>query len=166
MKPWSPAPSATRPQSRPSHGGAASIPRRRSRARPDHPARLHQRTVGFSALSKQTQIPEKSLMRMVGPRGNPTASNLFAIMAALQHANTTRASRAKAGRVARLDTPSRNLLPSARSNPAQRKSANCPGRNSMPLRTGLQRKKPRRKARNASETTRLRNCLGPPPRAS
>src|SRR5277367_496080 len=52
-------------------------------------------TVGFSALSKQTQIPEKSLMRMVGPRGNPTASNLFAIMAALQRANDTRAPRAK-----------------------------------------------------------------------
>jgi DNA-binding phage protein len=42
-------------------------------------------TVGFGALSKETHIPEKSLMRMVGPRGNPTASNLFAIVAALQH---------------------------------------------------------------------------------
>ena len=42
-------------------------------------------TVGFAALSKETHIPEKSLMRMVGPRGNPTASNLFAIVAALQH---------------------------------------------------------------------------------
>ena len=42
-------------------------------------------TVGFGALSKETHIPEKSLMRMVGPRGNPTASNLFAMVAALQH---------------------------------------------------------------------------------
>ncbi len=42
-------------------------------------------TVGFGALSKETRIPEKSLMRMVGPRGNPTASNLFATIAALQH---------------------------------------------------------------------------------
>jgi DNA-binding phage protein len=42
-------------------------------------------TVGFAALSKETRIPEKSLMRMVGPRGNPTASNLFAMVAALQH---------------------------------------------------------------------------------
>src|SRR5260370_54790 len=41
--------------------------------------------VYFPALSKETHIPEKSLMRMVGPRGNPTASNLFAIVAALQH---------------------------------------------------------------------------------
>jgi len=42
-------------------------------------------TVGFASLSKETHIPEKSLMRMVGPRGNPTASNLFAMVAALQH---------------------------------------------------------------------------------
>ena len=42
-------------------------------------------TVGFSGLSKQTQIPEKSLMRMVGPHGNPTANNLFAMVTALQH---------------------------------------------------------------------------------
>lgn len=66
-------------------------------------------TVGFAALSKQTQIPEKSLMRMVGPRGNPTASNLFAIMAALQQTDTTRGSRAKARRVARPDTPPSKL---------------------------------------------------------
>jgi DNA-binding phage protein len=42
-------------------------------------------TVGFGALSKETHIPEKSLMRMVGPKGNPTAANLFATLAALQH---------------------------------------------------------------------------------
>jgi DNA-binding phage protein len=66
-------------------------------------------TVGFSALSKQTQIPEKSLMRMVGPRGNPTASNLFAIMAALQQANDTRVPRTKARRRARLDNPPSKL---------------------------------------------------------
>ena len=74
-------------------------------------------TVGFSALSKQTQIPEKSLMRMVGPRGNPTASNLFAIMAALQHANTTRAPRAKARRRVRLDPPSSKVDSSAEEKP-------------------------------------------------
>jgi DNA-binding phage protein len=48
-------------------------------------------TVGFSALSKETHIPEKSLMRMVGPRGNPTASNLFAMVAALQQKTHTQA---------------------------------------------------------------------------
>src|ERR1700748_2128074 len=42
-------------------------------------------TVGFAALAKETRIPEKSLMRMVGPKGNPTAANLFATLAALQH---------------------------------------------------------------------------------
>jgi DNA-binding phage protein len=42
-------------------------------------------TVGFGALSKETHIPEKSLMRMVSPRGNPSANNLFAMVAALQH---------------------------------------------------------------------------------
>lgn len=42
-------------------------------------------TVGFAALAKETRIPEKSLMRMVGPHGNPTATNLFAMVAALQH---------------------------------------------------------------------------------
>jgi DNA-binding phage protein len=42
-------------------------------------------TVGFAALSKETHIPEKSLMRMVGPHGNPTANNLFAMVTALQH---------------------------------------------------------------------------------
>jgi DNA-binding phage protein len=66
-------------------------------------------TVGFAALSKQTQIPEKSLMRMVGPRGNPTASNLFAIMAALQHTDTTRAPLAKTRRLGRLDAPPSKL---------------------------------------------------------
>jgi DNA-binding phage protein len=42
-------------------------------------------TIGFSALSKETHIPEKSLMRMVGPRGNPSARNLSAMVVAIQH---------------------------------------------------------------------------------
>jgi DNA-binding phage protein len=42
-------------------------------------------TVGFGALSRETHIPAKSLMRMVGPRGNPTAANLFATLAGRQH---------------------------------------------------------------------------------
>lgn len=41
-------------------------------------------TVGFAALSSTTSIPPKSLMRMVGKRGNPRADNLFAILRALQ----------------------------------------------------------------------------------
>jgi len=41
-------------------------------------------TIGFGALSKAVHIPEKSLMRMVGPKGNPTAANLFVVVGALQ----------------------------------------------------------------------------------
>ena len=41
-------------------------------------------TVGFHELAEETGTPAKSLMRMLGPRGNPTASNLLAIIGALQ----------------------------------------------------------------------------------
>ena len=40
--------------------------------------------MGFEALSKDLGIPNKSLMRMLGPSGNPQASNLLAIIGALQ----------------------------------------------------------------------------------
>lgn len=41
-------------------------------------------TMGFDKLSKQVDIPSKSLMRMLGPSGNPQMKNLFAVIAALQ----------------------------------------------------------------------------------
>src|SRR5579864_5883383 len=41
-------------------------------------------TVGFEALSAAVGTPAKSLMRMFGPRGNPTARNLFAVIGYLQ----------------------------------------------------------------------------------
>jgi DNA-binding phage protein len=41
-------------------------------------------TVGFQALAKPTGIPPKSLMRMFGPSGNPTAANLFEVIRVLQ----------------------------------------------------------------------------------
>jgi DNA-binding phage protein len=41
-------------------------------------------TVGFADVSKATSISAKSLMRMLGPRGNPRARNLFEIVAYLQ----------------------------------------------------------------------------------
>lgn len=41
-------------------------------------------TVGFEALSRATGLPAKSLHRMLGPRGNPSGENLFAIVRALQ----------------------------------------------------------------------------------
>ena len=41
-------------------------------------------TVGFQALEEQTDIPAKSLMRMLGPKGSPSAANLSNILTALQ----------------------------------------------------------------------------------
>lgn len=41
-------------------------------------------TVGFQDLEKRTQISAKSLMRMLGPKGSPSAANLTCILAALQ----------------------------------------------------------------------------------
>ena len=42
-------------------------------------------TVGFTELAAKTQIPSKSLMRMLGPAGNPRAENLFEVISFLQH---------------------------------------------------------------------------------
>src|SRR5580693_1644418 len=41
-------------------------------------------TIGFAALAKATGTPPKSLMRMFGPRGNPTAANLLGVIGVLQ----------------------------------------------------------------------------------
>jgi hypothetical protein len=41
-------------------------------------------TVGFEAVSAATGTPSKSLIRMFGPRGNPNAGNLFAVLGFLQ----------------------------------------------------------------------------------
>ncbi len=41
-------------------------------------------TLGFADLAEATQIPSKSLMRMLGPAGNPRADNLFEIVSYLQ----------------------------------------------------------------------------------
>jgi hypothetical protein len=38
-------------------------------------------TVGFESLSAATGTPAKSLMRVFGPGGDPTAGNLFAVSA-------------------------------------------------------------------------------------
>ena len=44
-------------------------------------------TVGFEKLAAETGTPPKSLMRMLGPRGNPRASNLFTVISWLQKAS-------------------------------------------------------------------------------
>lgn len=41
-------------------------------------------TITFDGLAKETGKPSKSLQRMLGPRGNPTAESLFAIIKVLQ----------------------------------------------------------------------------------
>jgi len=41
-------------------------------------------TVGFHELERRTEIPAKSLMRMLGPKGSPSAVNLTRILTALQ----------------------------------------------------------------------------------
>jgi len=41
-------------------------------------------TVGFTELGAATRIPPKSLMRMLGPTGNPRADNLFEVVSVLQ----------------------------------------------------------------------------------
>lgn len=40
--------------------------------------------IGFEELSRLTKRPAKSLMRMLGPNGNPQARNLFEVICHLQ----------------------------------------------------------------------------------
>jgi DNA-binding phage protein len=44
-------------------------------------------TIGFQALAQATGTPAKSLMRMFGPRGNPSSANLIATIHELQRAS-------------------------------------------------------------------------------
>jgi len=66
-------------------------------------------TVGFEKLAKATGTPSKSLMRMFGPKGNPRANNLFAVIGKLQRRSPPccRQRQKEAGSVGKL-TP---LLP-------------------------------------------------------
>jgi DNA-binding phage protein len=41
-------------------------------------------------LEKRTHIPAKSLMRMLGPKGSPSAENLSSILTALQRTEGVR----------------------------------------------------------------------------
>lgn len=41
-------------------------------------------TIGYRALTNATGIPEKSLIRMFGPSGNPRAAHLVRVLEALQ----------------------------------------------------------------------------------
>ena len=46
-------------------------------------------TIGFEKLAAATGTPAKSLMRMFGPKGNPTAANLSEVIRVLRPAPTT-----------------------------------------------------------------------------
>ena len=46
-------------------------------------------TIGFEQLAKETGTPTKSLMRMFGRAGNPSARNLFAVISVLQQSSGT-----------------------------------------------------------------------------
>ena len=43
-------------------------------------------TVGFESLAQKVSTPPKSLHRMLSPKGNPRAENLFKVLVALQRA--------------------------------------------------------------------------------
>jgi len=43
-------------------------------------------TIGFPVLAQATGLSAKSLMRMLGPTGNPNARNLFGVIDALRKA--------------------------------------------------------------------------------
>jgi DNA-binding phage protein len=58
-------------------------------------------TVGFTELAEITHHSPKSLMRMLGPSGNPHASNLFEIVAYLQKKERIRFKLCPAGASAR-----------------------------------------------------------------
>jgi DNA-binding phage protein len=41
-------------------------------------------SMGYAELSRRTGTPEKSLVRMFGPAGNPTAANIMSVLHELQ----------------------------------------------------------------------------------
>ena len=47
-------------------------------------------TTGFQDLETRTRIPAKSLMRMLGPKGSPSAANLTRVLTALQETEGVR----------------------------------------------------------------------------
>jgi len=63
-------------------------------------------TIGFAALGEATGTSSKSLMRMFGPRGNPQAQNLFAVLDHLQKKANLRL-RVRAARLSPKPTASR-----------------------------------------------------------
>jgi DNA-binding phage protein len=57
-------------------------------------------TLGFEQLAKLTDVPSKSLHRMLSPKGNPSMDNLAAIFGAVSSEITRRTRTAKQRKVA------------------------------------------------------------------
>lgn len=79
-------------------------------------------TIGFSELGELTKKQPKSLMRMLGPQGNPQARNLFEIIGCIQHhegiqleVRVTRLSSSTSGRIC----PATALAASSTSKPSR-----------------------------------------------
>lgn len=70
-------------------------------------------SIGYAELSRRTGTPEKSLVRMFGPSGNPTAARLAAVLRELQRHGHIRL-RVRAEALARARQPSRRPLIGAR----------------------------------------------------
>ncbi len=62
-------------------------------------------TIGFDELSSLTRKPSKSLMRMLGPSGNPQARNLFEVIGHLQKAEGLRFELSLNSATGRSDAP-------------------------------------------------------------
>jgi DNA-binding phage protein len=67
-------------------------------------------TVGFPKLAQQTGLHAKTLHQMFGPKGNPTANNLFEIVAYLQRVEGVRL-RISSTRAAQREKKRRSLGP-------------------------------------------------------
>ena len=61
-------------------------------------------TGGFRMLESAVEIPATSLMRMFGPKGNPSARNLFGVIAHLQQQEGVNFE-IRSSRAARIDKP-------------------------------------------------------------
>ncbi len=73
-------------------------------------------TIGFPRLAERTSIHAKTLHQMFGTNGNPTASNLFEVVACLQHAEGLRfevRSARRPSRAGRRTFPQRTKRPAS-----------------------------------------------------
>jgi len=65
--------------------------------------------IGYAELSRRTGTPEKSLVRMFGPTGNPTAANMATVLRELQRHGKVRlrvqSEPLKARRSVKAETP-------------------------------------------------------------